>query len=197
MNIIGLLRHGPTVWNRNKRIQGIRDIPLDREAFDPGPWQDLLTAYGPWDRIVTSPLERCYETARLFFPERILATAAGLREQDWGVWTGRSVNELRITQPGIIEAQEQRGWDFTPPGGESRKEVLSRVLTALIETTRGYDGQRILLVTHLGVIKVLLNHLQATPFLPEHSAPVAKRALHVLEQHNSTLRILHSNIQLP
>jgi probable phosphoglycerate mutase len=197
MNIIGLLRHGPTAWNRSKRIQGIRNIPLDLETFDPEPWQALLTAYGPWNRIVTSPLDRCYDTARLLFPGRPLATEAGLREQDWGVWTGLSVNELRTTQPGIIEAQERLGWDFTPQQGESRREVLARVLAAIIEATRGYDGQRILLVTHQGVIKVLLNHLQDRPFLPEHSAPLAKRALHVLEQNNSTLRILHSNILLP
>ena len=117
MNVLGLLRHGPTSWNRDKRIQGVRDIPLDRNAFDPAPWRELLLAHGPWDRIVTSPLSRACETARLLFPDRPLESMAGLREQDWGTWTGRTIAELRRDFPGSVEAQEHRGWDFTPPGG--------------------------------------------------------------------------------
>jgi Fructose-2,6-bisphosphatase len=99
MNVIGLLRHGPTSWNRDKRIQGIRDIPLDREAFEPSPWRELLLAHGPWDLVVTSPLSRASETARLLFPDRPLNISDDLREQDWGEWTGLTITELRRDFP--------------------------------------------------------------------------------------------------
>ena len=195
MNVVGLLRHGPTAWNREKRIQGTTDIPLD-PAFDPNPWLQVLNAHGPWDRIVSSPLARARETAGLLFPGRELEIAAGLMEQDWGEWTGLTVEGLRRDFPGRIEAQEARAWDFTPPGGESRREVLARALAAIGDAVRDRDGQRILLVTHLGVIKIVLNHLLGEPFLPGASAAVAKRALHLLAADAAGLRILQTNVRL-
>ena len=197
MNVIGLLRHGPTEWNRDKRIQGVRDIPLDRDAFDPAPWRELLHAHGPWDLVVTSPLSRACETARLLFPDRPLDISADLREQDWGDWTGLAITELRRDFPGSVEAQEDLGWDFTPPRGESRRSVLARALRAVDDATRGRDGERILFVTHLGVIKLVLNHLHGGPFLPGNSARVAKRALHLLRQDDSGLSILQTNVKRP
>lgn len=195
MKVIGLLRHGPTVWNREKRIQGVTDTPLD-PGFDPRPWRETLTAQGPWDHSATSPLRRARETARLLFPECAPEIVPGLREQDWGAWTGLTVAGLRRDHPGLIEAQEARGWDFTPPGGESRREVLKRALTAVEETARDRGGERILMVTHLGVIKIILNHLLGSPFLPDASADVAKRALHLLSLDGGELRVLHANVRL-
>ena len=196
MNVVGLLRHGPTAWNTAKRIQGTTDIPLD-PAFDPSPWLQVLDAHGPWDRVVTSPLARARETAGLLFPGRELEIAAGLMEQDWGEWTGMTVEGLRRDFPGRIEAQEARAWDFTPPGGESRREVLARALAAIADAVRGRDGERVLMVTHLGVIKIVLNHLLGEPFLPGASAAVAKRALHLLAADGTGLRILQTNVRLP
>lgn len=195
MNVIGLLRHGPTAWNREKRIQGVSDTPLD-PVFNPQPWRDTLATHGPWDRVVSSPLRRARETARLLFSELTPEIAPGLREQDWGAWTGLTVAGLRRDHPGLIEAQEALGWDFTPPGGESRRQVLARALAAVEETVRGRDGERILMVTHLGVIKILLNHLLGSPFLPGASADVAKRALHLLALDDGELRVLSTNVRL-
>lgn len=196
MNVVGLLRHGPTSWNRDKRIQGLTDTPLD-PAFDPSPWRKALDAHGPWDRVVSSPLARARETARLLFPDRDVEIAAGLREQDWGEWTGLTVARLRRDLPGRIEAQKALAWGFTPPGGESRREVLARALAAVGEAVRGRDGERVLLVSHLGVIKIVLNHLLGSPFLPGASADVAKRALHLLAADGTDLRILQTNVRLP
>ncbi len=197
MNILGLLRHGPTAWNRSKRIQGTRDIPLDTFIFSAGPWQQLLAKYGPWDEIVTSSLIRCLQTSDLLLPGQPHEVDPNLREQDWGDWTGHTLRQINVKSPGSIADQERRGWDFTPPGGESRREVLARILTAIHRATQNRDGQHILIITHLGVIKVLLNHLGDTPFLPGQSAPVAKRALHLLRQDGPKLSILQTNIEIP
>lgn len=195
MNIIGLLRHGPTAWNLEKRIQGMTDTPLD-PGFDPRLWRETLTAHGPWNFVATSPLRRARDTARLLFPQCDSAIIPGLREQDWGEWTGLTVAGLRRDRPGLIERQEALGWDFTPPGGESRRQVLARALAAIDEAVRGRDGERILMITHLGVIKILLNHLLGSPFLPGASADVAKRALHLLTLDHGDLRVLGTNVRL-
>lgn len=197
MNILGLLRHGPTNWNQTGRIQGVRDLPLNREALHLESWRKLVNTHGPWDHVVTSPLSRCRETASLLFPGHRLVIDAGLCEQDWGRWTGRTIEELRTLQPGKIEDQEGRGWDFTPPDGESRRDVLKRVLQAIDRVSDKVDGGRILIVTHLGVIKVLVNHLDNRTFLPGQSFPLAKRALHLLQQRGPILRLFRTNIEIP
>ena len=195
MNIIGLLRHGPTAWNRNKQIQGTRDIPLDTAAFPVESWRQLLNRYGPWDHVVTSSLSRCRETCRLLLPGQAHDVDQDLREQDWGKWTGQTLKQIGAESPGSIEALERLGWDFTPPGGEGRRVVLARTYKAIDRATGNRNGQRILFITHFGVIQILLNHLENTPFLPEHSTPVAKRALHLLSQDGARLSILQTNIE--
>ncbi len=197
MNLLAFLRHGPTTWNREQRIQGCTDIALDRASFDPQPWQRLLNHYGPWHLLVSSPLIRCQETARLLMPTLPLQCQEGLREQDWGHWTGCRLRDLyqSQTQAALIHAQEQRGWAFTPPGGESRNELRTRVLTAIARVTAGLDGQRILFITHQGVIKALLNHLHNSPYLPGNAVPIHKRALHLLQQQGDALSLLTANIR--
>ena len=194
MNIIGLLRHGPTAWNHLKQIQGIADIPLDASSFDAAPWQRLLGDHGPWDHIVTSSLRRCRETCQLLFPGRPYDIDSDLREQDWGEWTGKTLKEIIAASPGIVEAQEKLGWDFTPPGGECRRDALARAHRAIRRATGNQDGERILFITHSGIINIILNHLENTAFVPEQSSQVAKRALHLLRQDGGQLSILKTNI---
>lgn len=196
MNLLGLLRHGPTAWNHGKRIQGVRDIPLDQDGFVPDLWRNVLQTHGPWDLIVASPLSRCLLTARLLFPGREVLVEPCLREQDWGRWTGLTLDEIRSQWPGALEDEERKGWAFAPPGGESRREVLARALIALRAATDGREGTRILLVTHQGVIKVLLNHFAASPFLPGRSIRVAKRALHLIRQHGPDFAIDQLNLEV-
>jgi broad specificity phosphatase PhoE len=192
MNVIGLLRHGPTAWNRDKRMQGQRDIPL-APGFDPAPWRALLHRHGPWDEVVVSSLTRCRETCRMLFPGHHYRVEPRLMEQDWGEWTAMTLEEVDAFFPGRAMQEAGRGWDFSPPGGETRRAVLARVLAALEETVDGVDGKRILLITHLGVIKTLLNHLAASPFLPDNSFFVEKRALHLLGHDCGRFAILHAN----
>ena len=197
MNVIGLLRHGPTAWNREKLIQGDSDVPLAEESFAVEPWLELLSSCGPWHRLVSSPLSRCRRTCELLFPGRDYAVEPDFREQSWGSWTGATLVEIESRFPGAIALEEQRGWDFTPGGGESRREVLARSLAAIARISAGGDGERILIVTHLGVIKMLLNHLHGSLFLPGQSFAVSKRALHLLRREEGKLSILAHNIELP
>jgi len=197
MTVIGLLRHGPTAWNRDKLIQGDSDVPLDEDSFTAESWRRVVLSHGPWDGLVCSPLSRCRRTCELLFPDRQYSVEADLREQNWGVWTGATLAEIEARFPGAIAAQERRGWDFTPGGGESRRAVLARSLAAIDRISAGRGGERILIVTHLGVIKMLLNHLHGSLFLPRQSFAVSKRALHLLRRDEGRLSIIAHNIELP
>ncbi|MCG8529513.1 MAG: histidine phosphatase family protein [Desulfovibrionales bacterium] len=186
-NHIGLIRHAPTGWNTAKRIQGQHDVSLPQSSFEEiEKWIPQLKKY-PWTRIVTSDLSRAYLTAlkinkHLDIP---IELDDRLREQDWGLWTGDSIKDIRKKDPEQITYQESTGWNFTPPLGESRNAVLTRTLSAIHEATKRWPGEDILFVTHYGNIATIANHLLDKKFLPEEGKLVDKRALHRVKVDNS------------
>jgi probable phosphoglycerate mutase len=145
---LALLRHGDTAWSAEGRIQGRADIPLSpagRAAISA-----FSTELVKGMRVVTSPLARCVETAALIgAPDAVREPR--LAEMSWGAWEGKKLAELRAALGAAMSANEARGWDFRPEGGESPREVLARVRAWLGEVT-----QPTLAVTHRGVIRALL-----------------------------------------
>jgi probable phosphoglycerate mutase len=148
MTLVALLRHGDTAWSAEGRIQGRRDVPLS--AAGRAALVDFrLPAQCRQMRVITSPLSRCTETAALIGAANA-ARDERLLEMSWGEWEGRVLAELRGELGEAMQANEARGWDFRPAGGESPREVLARVRGWL----RQCDGPT-LAVTHRGVIRAI------------------------------------------
>ena len=191
----GLLRHAMTEWNRERRIQGQTDTPLsplgERQA---GQWGHLLKAY-PWNRILVSDARRALETAAIINEslEVPMECDPRLREQDWGKWTGKTISQLKQEAPLLLAEQEKAGWNFCPPGGEDRHTVRDRSLKAVAAVCEKWGGERILVVTHEGVIKCLLYDLRGRRFLPEEPAMIRPRSLHWLIHDQQGLRIEKMN----
>ena len=191
----GLLRHAMTEWNRERRIQGQTDTPLsplgERQA---GQWGHLLKAY-PWNRILVSDARRAVETAAIINEslEVPMDFDPRLREQDWGEWTGKTISQLKQERPLLLAEQEKTGWNFCPPGGEDRRTVRDRSLKAVAAVCEKWGGERILVVTHEGVIKCLRYDLRGRRFLPEEPAMIRPRSLHWLIHDQQGLRIEKMN----
>ncbi|WP_207062760.1 histidine phosphatase family protein [Motiliproteus sp. SC1-56] len=145
-----LLRHAATEWNREKRLQGRRDIPLSPQGRESLAGRAIPEPFNTW-RWFTSPLQRARQTAALLGIEAPrLAPALG--EMDWGEWEGERLPELRQRLGAAMARAEARGLDLQPPGGESPRAVQARVL-AWLEKQSGQLGA----VTHKGVIRALLS----------------------------------------
>lgn len=143
-----LLRHGATDWNAAKRLQGRADIPLSEAGRAvlagrriPNVFQGLT-----W---YTSPLRRAAETAATLGLPAIVEPA--LIEMDWGDYEGSTLAELRGRYGAAFTANEDRGLDLQPPGGESPRQVQQRLLPWL----RGLSADAGA-VTHKGVIRAIL-----------------------------------------
>ncbi len=154
MTLLGVIRHGPTPWNVERRIQGRTDISLSaagRAALagkrPPGQFKDA--------RWVSSPLARAVETARLIGAPETLATDGRLAEMAWGEWEGRTLADLRAELGAAMAANEARGLHFQPAGGESPAQVQDRLGPWLREVGAGPGP--VLAVTHKGVIRALLS----------------------------------------
>ncbi len=148
---LALVRHAPTTYNQQGRMQGTRDVPLSAagQATAAG-WRlpPELAAF-TW---LSGPLERTRETARLMGIQNPTIEPR-LIEMDWGRWEGRRIDELRAELGAEMADNEANGLDFRPQGGESPRDVQARLAPWLAEIAgAGHDTGA---VTHKGVIRAV------------------------------------------
>lgn len=147
MTLLALIRHMPTAWNREGRLQGGDDIPLDTAAA----W--LVPAELDGFNWLTSPLSRAVATARHLGIVAVVPDPR-LGEMDWGAWQGQTLAGLRARLGPAMAAEEALGLDLRPPGGETPREVQARVLPLLAEIAAA--GEPVAAITHKGVIRAVL-----------------------------------------
>lgn len=153
MTLLALIRHAPTAWNKGKRMQGRSDVPLLDESRADLMRRKVPDAFSTF-RALSSPLQRCLDTAGLL---RLVVTPdMRLVEMDWGDFQGHTLEELRAAHGVDLTANEARGLDFRPPGGESPRDVQARVAPLLAEIAAAENPT--LAVTHRGVIRAIYAH---------------------------------------
>ena len=178
----GLIRHAQTDWNREKKIQGHSDSALTANGKkQASSWGRRLFQF-PWDRLLASDSGRALTTAERInaFLNIPLETDPRLREQDWGDWVSKTIPQIQTEAYQVLEEQINAGWNFCPPGGESRDSVLERSQEALMEAADRYPGDNLLVVTHEGVVKGLIYHLCGRMFLPSEPPLLKSYRLHWL-----------------
>jgi len=168
------MRHGHTAWNRAGRIQGQVDQPLDAQARD---YLAGLRLPDEFDqaRLVSSPLRRAIETARLV-SGREPDIVPQLVEMDWGSWQGLHGVDLLADPNSGYRHLDDWNWNFRPPGGESLTAVWQRV-EPWIRSARG----RIAAVTHIGVMRVVLARARGGDFCEPAPPWVKRNRLYVIE----------------
>jgi uncharacterized phosphatase len=152
MTQLYLVRHGETNWNREHRIQGSTDIPLNDIGRAQAAATGKLLARRQWSAVVSSPLSRAMETAEIIGHEVGLSTVEpvpGIVERNYGEAEGLTDEGLARLFPGETEV----------PGRESREEVAERVASALVALAQQHPGENIIVATHGGVIRSLLNRV--------------------------------------
>ena len=148
MTRLALIRHGITDWNLEKRIQGRIDQPLN----DAGrrQMQDLQLPSDYRDDVCyCSPLKRALETADLLGLDYHIESA--LTEMHWGDWEGEVLKPLRKKLGDEMRDNERRGLDFCPPGGESPRQVQTRLQPWLCALSS--SGENAVAVVHKGIIR--------------------------------------------
>ncbi len=150
-----LLRHGQTPLSIEHRFSGVGSDPeLTAEGRDQASAAGKRLAGQEFDAVISSPLRRAVQTARIAAPGREIVVEQGLRETDFGKWEGLTFSEV-----GRQWKDELAAWlaDPTvgPPGGESFTETDLRVGAALEQLQERYGGARLLVVSHVTPIKLL------------------------------------------
>jgi broad specificity phosphatase PhoE len=159
-SLICLVRHGETDWNRDGRLQGMQDTPLNPRGRDQAAAAGRLLATVHPEvagfAFVASPLKRTRTTMELMRSAMGLAPTDyrlddRLKELTFGRWEGMTLAELALHEPVGAKAREADKWGFVPPGGESYA-MLSRRVAGWLDELEGPT----VAVSHGGVARVLL-----------------------------------------
>lgn len=151
--LLYLVRHGETDWNRQRRIQGSTDIPLNDTGRQQAHSTAGLLGRRRWDAVFSSPLSRAFETASIIATELGLPDPTpvdALVERSYGQAEGFTDRELDRLFPG----------DTPVPGREPREDVTARVLPALLGLASSCPGERVVVVSHGGVIRAVLGAIE-------------------------------------
>lgn len=193
MTFLLMLRHAPTAWNEAGRIQGRTDEPLSANGRTLAARWRIPARFGDFS-WTSSPLARCRETARLMGGNDA-AVEPRLIEMAWGAWEGCTLASLRREHGAAMAANEARGLDFTPPGGESPRMVQMRLLPYFAEIAA--EARPRIAVTHRGVIRATLALATGWDMKAEVPVKIARYAAHLFSfSPAGTPRIERLNIPL-
>ncbi len=156
-----LVRHGESVWNSERRIQGNQDPGLSARGRRQ---TELLVAHlkahvtPAVAAIYASPLRRAAETADQIAGAYGLPVVpeSGLREMSLGRWEGKTVAEIQEAFPGRYEKWLEDPLAFPAPDGEELGSFERRVLGTLERMQAAHPGADLIVVSHGGVIRALL-----------------------------------------
>jgi len=175
--VFDLLRHGDT------GVSGFRGS-LDDPLSDAG-WQQMREALQldiPWQAVISSPLRRCADFAKIFAEQNGLPLVfdARLRELHFGDWEGQSAVQLLEENASALTQFWNDPWACTPPNGEHLADLEQRVRFIMEELCSAYCGKRILLITHGGVIRMMLFLVKKFSHSKLLSIDVPQASLHTL-----------------
>ena len=190
-----LTRHGETDWNARHKIQGSTDIPLNETGRAQARLLARRLANVEIQAIYSSDYQRALDTARAVHahhPDAQLEILEDLRERSWGELEGHTWKDIERDHPEAVRGITSGDLDFTPPGGESKKFVLNRIMRALGRIVRVHPDQRVLAVTHGGVVSLILKHALNVDVAAPTPFRVENCALHILDTEDGGHWYIHS-----
>jgi broad specificity phosphatase PhoE len=158
-----IIRHGESEGNAAGVLQGKKDFPLSEkgklQAAERG--QAFAGELTDQDRsktlVFASPLSRARETAEIIttqagLPKPIICNE--LEELDLGIWTGKTINEVKNSDPALWEKFSAYSWDAVP-GADSSSALYERAIriwTMLRDEAKKHDTDKVFVISHGGVI---------------------------------------------
>ncbi|MCU1443305.1 MAG: histidine phosphatase family protein [Cryobacterium sp.] len=179
---LALIRHGQTEWNRELRLQGSTDIPLNDTGRDQARGAVELLSAESWDAIVSSPLSRARETAEII--------AGGLAIDlgpSYDLLIERNYGEAEGATAEIVA---ERWPDKQYPRLEPIESVIDRGTRALEQIAADFGDARTIIVCHGTLIRYTLQHLAGQSF-----DQILNGAISTLDRHEDSWRVLSVNGQ--
>lgn len=160
---VDLLRHGEA--GGGDIFRGSTDSPLTTTGMEQ--MRRSLQHHQqnpPWQHVVTSPLKRCLQFAQQM--DTSFTIEQGFQEIHFGDWEGLAVTEVYARSGAAVDAFWHNPVEAPPPNGEAMPAFRTRIIKAWQQLLQAHCGQHTLLVSHGGVIRVILAELLGMPLRP-------------------------------
>lgn len=190
-----LVRHGETDYNHDGRWQGSgSDPPLNDRGREQARRLALDLARVAFESLYASDLERAIESARIIGEPHGLRPRVfeGLREMSHGAWEGKRLVDILETWPDEYAAFESDPWSVRRPEGDSYADLDERIWPVLDGLAERHRGERVLLVTHGGPIRLVLCELTGTPLTERDRLGVENGTWFVVERAGDAWRVADS-----
>ena len=147
------IRHGETQYNVENRVYGWAPAPLTEKGVEEVKRARKLIPKD-FSVIFSSDLVRCKETAEMLNEELKLPVIfdARLRERNFGTLEGKTWEEMGEV---FYQKDKTHQYDYQSFGGESVEDVQGRVFSFIRDIMKNREKEKILVVTHGGVIRLL------------------------------------------
>ena len=153
-----LIRHGETDFNKKRFFYGKADVSINETGKEQATLLHQLMKGKSISRVYTSQLKRTQETAAIIFPDQTPTAYKALNERDFGLWEGRTANEIQAAFPLVWEEWLESPFDVTPSKAEPFQKFKDRV-QSIVEEIRETDDDEIAIVGHLGVLRLIYQFL--------------------------------------
>jgi len=154
------MRHGETVWNTERRYQGMTDIELSEEGLRQAECAAKRFKNIRIDKIYASPLKRAMKTAEKIAAEKGLEIISedDFREIHFGEWEGKTVPELteKYGESYTNFIREPHKYGF--PGEGSVENVINRIKPGIDKLIAEEKGN-VLIVSHGGIIRLMIMYI--------------------------------------
>ena len=165
MTDIYLIRHGETVCNRENKFAGHYDTELTDTGREQAERTGEFMKSIKLDAVYSSDLVRAYETAEFTAkPQGITVVKTDkLRELAVGIWEGVPYDFVVAAYPEQIKEWRECAVDIRFGGGETMRELNTRILSAVEELAEKSDGKNIAVVTHATPIRLVIGAAKGIP----------------------------------
>lgn len=118
----------------------------------------LATQHGAWDVVISSPSRRCHDFARLLAQRQNCPFVVDERfgEMHFGDWIGKTQAEIWEQEPELMQQLWYQPRRFIAPNGEAMEDFITRVYEGWEALQQTYAGQRVIVLTHAGVMRVII-----------------------------------------
>ncbi|CAM6092390.1 unnamed protein product [Calypogeia fissa] len=161
-----VVRHGETNWNVSGRLQGQAESDLTDNGVKQAHAVADRLGRGAKDvvAVYSSDLKRAVETAQLIADKcgrHEVIRMDSLRERHLGNLQGYTRAEAMTMEPEALQASTSDDHDEAiPGGGESLNQLYARTKTAMEEIAQRHQSERVVVVSHGGVLRALYMHAE-------------------------------------
>lgn len=188
-----VVRHGETVWNADRRMQGQQDSPLSERGRAQARALGVRFMTEPFDHLYSSDLARAYHTAAAI-AERTgheIKVDPRLRERAFGIFEGLTAAEMAARHPDEYARFRARDPDYALPGGECTREFFARSMACFNELALRHPGERVVVVAHGMLLDALYRAARGLDLICARDVDLINGSLNVFRFDRARWEVLH------